>query len=454
MDSLHNAKGLASAFATLFLASGCTRYVSAPLMSSPGVLAVPAPQAVAVESSRLDRPFLQPVTINLDAPLDANALAVLAVLLNPDLKALRTRSGVAEAQLFSAGLVPDATISLGADFVVGGPPAVTNLAAALGFNLDALRTRPVRLSQAQALATQARRDLAWAEWQTAGAARIAAARILGLARSKTLSQSASETAEALLVRVTAAVGRGDVAPDQLQAARLAALDAAARYRADEQALVAARLDLNRLLGVPPDTPILIGESPLPPEPGIDAQGLFAIAQQERPDLQALRAGYAAQESAVRLAVMERFPMLALTVNGTRDTSDNRLIGPAIAFSLPLWNRGRGAIAIESATREALRSEYDARLFKTRSEIVAALAGLSLGYRQRAVLLDQIPALRIFADRMTAAAGRGDQSSAARDTALQAVRDKEMLLVASEQAIAEQSIALEVLTGLPRQRWTR
>lgn len=83
-----------------------------------------------------------------------------------------------------------------------------------------------------------------------------------------------------------------------------------------------------------------------------------------------------------------------------------------------------------------------------------MAGLALSYQQRAVLLGQIPSLRNFADRMAIAASRGDQSMAARDAASQSVRDKEMLLVASEQAIAEQSIALELLTGLPRQRWTK
>ncbi|MEP7311260.1 MAG: TolC family protein [Pseudomonadota bacterium] len=451
---MHTLKIAVSALSTLLLATGCAHYATAPLLPTPEVLAKPVPGTIAAESGRLNRSFLQPVTIDLAAPLDANALAVLAVVLNPDLKALRARAGVAEAQVFAAGLVPDAIISLGADFVVGGPPAVTNLVAALGLNLNALRTRSVRLSQAQALATQTRHDLTWAEWQTAGAARIAAARIVGLTRSKAFSQSARETAESMLVKVMGAVGRGDMPPDQLQAIRLAALDAAERDRADENALVTADLDLNRLLGIPPDTPIVIGESPLPPEPLNDAQGLFTIAQRERPDLQALQAGYSAQEAALRLAVMEQFPTLDLTVTGTRDTGNNRLIGPAVGFALPLWNRNRGTIAIETATRDALRAEYDARLFQTRSDIAAALAGLALSYRQRAALLSEVPALRVFADRMAIAASRGDQSSAARDAAMQSVRDKDMLLVASEQAIAEQYIALELLTGQPRQRWTK
>ncbi|MFZ1623940.1 MAG: TolC family protein [Gammaproteobacteria bacterium] len=442
------------AIATLGLITGCAHYRAAPLSPAPAMLSAPLQEVVSAQSAQIDRPFLRAQNIDLSKPLDSNALAVLAVILNPELKALRARAGVAEAQVFAAGLIPDATISLGADFVVGGPPAVTNLAAALGLNLNALRTRSVRVSHARALATQTRRDLIWAEWQTAGAARIVAARILGLTRIVTLDMTTSEVAKAMLARIVDAVGRGDFSPDQLQAARLAALDAEVRYRADEQAQVAAHFELNRLLGVPPDMSIAVGASPLQSEPSIDAKGLFDIAQLERPDLQALRAGYAAQEAALRVAVMEQFPTLDLTVNGTRDTSNNRLIGPAVTFTLPLWNRNRGGIAIESATREALRAEYEARVFQTRAEIAAASAGLALGYRQRMALLKEIPELRTFADRMAVAVRRGDLSSAAYDAGMQSVRDKEMLLAASEQAIAEQSIALELLTGLPRQRWTK
>ncbi len=447
-------KVMAVALVSLGLVTGCAHYRAVPLSPAPAVLSAPVPGALSAQSAQMDRSFLRAQTIDLSQPLDGSALAVLAVMANPDLKALRARAGIAQAQVFAAGLIPDATISLGADFVVGGPPAATNLAAALGLNLNALRTRSARVTHARALATQTRRDLTWAEWQTAGAARIAAARIVGLTRSVTLEKTASEVAEAMLARVASAAGRGDLPPDQLQAARLAALDAAVRYRADEQAQVAARFELNRLLGVPPEQAIAVGDSPLPPQPAFDAKELFAFAQLERPDLQALRAGYAAQEAALRVAVMEQFPTLDLTVNGTRDTSNNRLIGPAVAFTLPLWNRNRGAIAIESATREALRAEYDARLFQTRAEIAAAAAGLAVAYRQRNALLQEIPDLRAFANSMAAAAGRGDQSLAAQDAAVQTVRDKEMLLATSDQAIAEQSIALELLTGLPRQRWSK
>ncbi|MFX8453537.1 hypothetical protein ABTL48_21310, partial [Acinetobacter baumannii] len=80
-------------------------------------------------------------TINLAAPLTPQGVAALAVVNNPDLIALRSRAGVAEAQAFAAGLLPDPTFSFGADKVLSGPDTFLNIAGALGLDLNALRKR-------------------------------------------------------------------------------------------------------------------------------------------------------------------------------------------------------------------------------------------------------------------------------------------------------------------------
>ena len=59
---------------------------------------------------------------------------------------------------------------------------------------------------------------------------------------------------------------------------------------------------------------------------LDRARLFAIAQTNRTDLKALAAGYASQEAAVRKAIIDQFPTLALTVTGQsryRGQSDRR-----------------------------------------------------------------------------------------------------------------------------------
>ncbi len=437
---------------SLALLGGCQAYVPAPLSSAPDVLAPPDRAALSKAAGVIDRPYLRPVTIDLDAPLDGNAVATLAVIGNPDLRALRERAGVADAQVFSARLMPDPTLSLGASKVLRGPDPLMDFVGALGFDLNAIRTRGVRIAQAKAAVEQVRLDLAWSEWQTAGQARLQAARIVALANALTLAQESRDSARSLLDRTQRAAGRGDIAGDQVQAARTANADAESKLRTAENDLNTAQFELARLLGMPPATRLNLA-IPVDRDTPLDPDRLFATARANRTDIRALEAGYASQEATVRKAILDQFPSLGLTLTGNRDTAGNLIVGPSIDFTLPLWNRNRGGIAVEKATRQALEAEYDARLFQTRADIAAAVAGIELARRQRDLALRDIPAAEKYAAASRAAANRGDLARSAADTAEQALRDKRILLAQSRQAIAEQMIALELLTGTLREAWT-
>lgn len=452
-EGLAARRTLFAAILASLLVSGCASYRPAPLELEPGALAIPFASVLSAEASAIRRPFLTPATIDLSRPLDLNAVATIAVLANPDLKALRARAGVTEAQVFSARLLPDPTFSFTVEPLVSGGDPVANLAAGLGLSLNTLRTRGVVRRQLEAQARQVRLDLAWSEWQTAGQARIQAVRVVRLERYAALARESRDVAERMLARVLRAIGRGDLLPTEAQASRTAAFDAASRFRLAERDLAAARFELRRLMGLPPD--YAFGLAPLPPPaPPLDPDRLVAIALAQRTDLQALRAGYDAQEAGVRLAILNQFPTLDLSITGTRDTARNVTLGPTVGLTLPLWNRNRGAIALESATRAALRSEYDARLFATRAGIAAAAGGIEVARRQRASVLANLPAAQRLADATGRAAARGDLPMATAETARQAVRDQQLLIAQNDQDIAEQTIALELLTGAPQESWTR
>jgi outer membrane protein TolC len=436
--------------ATLLLSlAGCAHYVPEPLTDKPGILATPDARLLVRPFTAMPGPAT--LTIDLSAPLSEDAIAALAVTANPDLKAMRARSGVNDAQVFKAGLMPDPTFSLGIDPIVSGTDPVAGLAGALGFDLNALRTRAIVRQQAQAQQRQARMDLVWAEWQTAGQARLQAVRIGALEAQILVARDSLASAEHLLGRYGAAAGRGDVSADPLQSARIATIDAQQVARQAEKDLAAARFELNRLLGLPPTHPVRIAPpaafAPLP-----EADRLFALAQRERSDLRALREGYDAQEAALRKAILDQFPTLDLTINGGRDTGRNVTLGPAIGFTLPLWNRNRGGIAIEKATRTALKAEYEARLFQTRAEIAAAVAALTISRRQYAELDTGLADATRLAEASRRAAKRGDLPDATARAAEQILRDRQLLRLHSAQDIAEQTIALELLTGLAREQW--
>ncbi|MBR0551759.1 TolC family protein [Stakelama marina] len=433
------------------LLSGCAAYTPHPLDSAPAMLSPPSAAVLEAKADAIRRPWLKPVDLDLSKPLTPDAIATLAVINNPDLKAQRVRAGVSDAQVFAAGLLPDPSVSLGANKVITGPDPFVDLTSALGLDINALRTRGVTRAKARADARKVRLDLAWAEWQTAGKARLQAAKIEGLAQIVALDKASNEVAQSLLSRLQKAAGRGDVAGDRLQAARVAAVNAADALRKAQSNLVAAQEQLDQLLGFPPGTSVGLASIRLPgPPPAVET--LFALARDSRTDLAALRAGYQSQEAAVHKAVLDQFPTLNLTINANRDSAGNFLLGPAVDFTLPLWNRNRGGIAVERATRAALKAEYDARLFQTRADIGAAVAGIRVARQQLADAQKRLPEIRHYAEATRRAANRGDLSLETALNAEQALRDRETLIAQSENDIVQQMIALEMLTGAPREAW--
>ena len=151
--------------------AGCAHYERSPLRPPSAVLAEPNTELILADAQKIDRPYLAPEPINLSAPLTPNALAILAVLLNPDLKALRAKTGVTDAQAFAAGLLPDPSFQASFDKLLSGPDIYNGLGAQIGFDLNQLRARAATRASSRASKRQVRLDLAWAEWQTAGQAR-------------------------------------------------------------------------------------------------------------------------------------------------------------------------------------------------------------------------------------------------------------------------------------------
>lgn len=428
--------------------TGCAVYRPAPLAGAEdAVLTPPSRAALAAAALRLNHPRLRPVTIDFSRPLTPEALGVIAVLANPDLKAARAKARVTEAQAFSAGLLPDPQLSGGIDKLISGPDPYDGWAAQIAFDLIALRDRGVVRVGQRAAREQARLDLAWQEWQVAGQARLLAARIAGLQRVTALDVQSRRRADSTLAVVLGAAARGDVAADQVEARRIAAADAADRARTAERDLAAARLDLNKQLGLPPAARVPIAPAP-PGSRTLDPAALFATARAERLDLLALQAGYASQEAAVRKSVMDQFPALQLTLATARDTAGNLTVGPQVAFTLPLWNRNRGGVAVAQATRAQLRAEYAARLFSTRADIAALVGGLELERRQRAEIAAQTGPLERLVLATEAAARRGDLAVVTAETARQSLVDKQLVLAALDQAMAEQTVALDIAVGAP------
>ena len=440
-----------AALLTAAVLPGCAHYAALPLAAPSEVLAPRAAAVLLADAAAIDRPFLTAQPVDLGAPLTPNALAVIAVLENRDLRALRAKTGVNDAQSFAARLLPDPGVQAGFDKLLSGPDVFNAFTGQIAFDLAALRRRRVVAERGRAAAGQVRLDLAYAEWSTAGAARLQGVRLLGLTAQRGFAAASALAAASAAATALRAAGRGDLASADADIRRLAALDAADRLRLIDRDLGVARFELNRLLGLTPETVLRLApiDAPRPPPP---AATLVALAVERRLDLAALRAGYAVGEADVHRAVLDQFPSLTVNLNGARDTANNYTVGPQVAVTLPLWNRNRGGIAVAIATRTELRAEYDARLFTTRAEIGAAAGALAVVARQSADLRAALPEAQRFADAAARAAARGDLAPATAATAVQSLRDRQTSLAALDQAGAEAHIALELLSGAPSETW--
>jgi outer membrane protein TolC len=166
----------------------------------------------------------------------------------------------------------------------------------------------------------------------------------------------------------------------------------------------------------------------------------------RPDLLALAAGYETEEQKLRQAIIEQFPKLNIAPNYTNDTTPVYTVGPTFTIGLPIFDRNRGNIAIERATRQHLRDEYQARLDTAYGAAESLITELNLIEAQYQASLDSIRRLReaaTVAEQAYAAGNLDERSYVDLQASLLA---KEVETLKLEQTLIEQRIALQTLIG--------
>lgn len=401
-----------------------------------------------VDARRIALPALATQRVDLNAPLPMQAVAALAVLNDPRLKTARDQAGVAQAQAFAAGLLPDPQFSASRD-IPQGQSGATTTAYNLGLDLDLSRliTRGAAVSAAQARLRQVDLRILWQEWQTAAAAESQYVALVGLRERDVLLRAERDAVRERLRRDRAAATAGRQ-PRTTADADLVDLQTLQQELAADARHYEARLAaLDALLNLRPGTPLrLAGMPPFDPDAVRGAAAALPHLPAIRPDLIALQAGYESQEQKLREAVLAQFPSVGVDVSRARDTSDVNTIGFGIHLSLPILNGSRGAIAVQSATRQALYDDYTLRLKQSRAEAEQLLADLGLLQRQRDALEGALPALRQAAQAADKALRDGDVTLPQAQAQRRALVDQRLALQANTQQIAEQTVALQLLTG--------
>lgn len=335
----------ALSFLPFLLISGCTSYEPEPVsarqlldeLDRVRVEAIPQASIAPVGSRAID----------LSDGLDVLEASAVAIHLNPTIRAARAEVGVTRAQLVEAGLLPDPVVgwdamNVVADFTTDGKSSANSYVAGVSVAWDVPRPGEIDAREGVARA-QVRGSLAQvlrAEWELVRDVHRAFVRLA--------AAQANLAVNAELVAVTSTT------IDYFESARVAGTATAVqsrlasverdRVRSDrirlEQEEVAARLDLLGLLGLPPDTPLVLQDPSTALDPvipaALDVRSFMLDATTRRPDLRELAAQYERAEESLRLEVAQQFPQLT--------------IGSGLAVQLPFFSRFNQP-AIETARRE-------------------------------------------------------------------------------------------------------
>jgi len=431
--------------AAIALAS-CASYAPKPL---PAI--VPAPSRVAdirVDAKDMPLASLRTHRFDPDDGLDMDEVAMLAVANNPQLKVARDDAGVARAQAFAAGLLPDPQLGLTRDVPTNGGPGNTS-AFSLGLSEDvtALLTRSVARSAAEAHRRQVDLNLLWQEWQVVSRARLLFVRNLEQRRLLRILLENRQLFAARYRHAQQALREGNMTLDAASSDLVALQGVEQQIDRLERQLNANRLQLDLLLGLGADTRLdLVGGAKLPPLDAAKVREDLPRLALRRPDLLALRAGYQSQELRFRQAVLAQFPALNVGLTRARDTSDVYTLGMGITLSLPLFDGNRGNVAIERATRRRLYDEYRQRLQAADSEVRGILEDQRLLQAQLHGVDSGLRDLQHMVARAKAAYESDNMSEPVYANLRAGLLAKRIEAVTLEQKILERRVALQTLAG--------
>lgn len=344
-----------AAYFALLLLSGCAKYHPAPLPTAPDLAKTPS---LTVPASEFLLPGLKPRPFPTDG-LDETAVVTLAVFNNPDLRAARLQAGVASAQLLQAGLLPDPQLNAG----YATSALNYGFSAALSEQIQGLITRGAAKTAAREHQQQVHLDILWQEWQVAERARELFIQIRSDSELRRVLTRQRDLLADRYRQDKTALEKGDVTANAVAADLTTLVSAETALRQQQIDTNLARHQLNGLLGLQPDARLNLigpdGSGPVTPE---EFQAAVAALPHRRADLLALAAGYESQEQIVRQAILAQFPGISAGVEQGRDPVEGiNYFGPNISLVLPLFNRNRGQIAIQRATRAVLHQSYQARL---------------------------------------------------------------------------------------------
>jgi len=430
----------------ILFSSACATYHALPLDDHPHL-----PEDIShlsIDARKLPFPRMSAHIVDPSDGLDITEIAILAVLNNPELKLVRADANISHAQAFAAGLLPDPQFNLSRDFPKQSGPGITNAYnAGIAYDINTLITHAAQHDAALADVQKANLTLLWQEWQVIARARVLFSQAYTQAQ---LLHWLTKNRDLLAIQYQKsklALTQGNLTAGAADSALVAWQDAERQLNDLQRQQAQTRQDLNALLGLAPNAVLqLVDDTHLTSLSDSAVQQALQDLPQRRPDLLALKAGYAAQDARYRQAILSQFPAFNLGITHAQDTAGLVTNGFTLALTLPLFNGNRGNIKIEEATRQRLHDEYEIRLNSARADVLRLLADRRLISEQLDSLDKHLLALDQAADRARTALSSGAIDTAGYVT-FESVRVAKHIEAANlRQALLENQISLLTFVG--------
>jgi cobalt-zinc-cadmium efflux system outer membrane protein len=372
--------------------TGCRTYEAKPidLASSRATFLERTPDRP--EIAEFARRLSQPADQTSFDPADGLSLAeaeAVCLFFNVDLRIARAEAGVAEANAANAGLWPDPVFGLEWTRLLDSSLNPNELFGSIAFTIPISGRLEVEKERLGAAHAQTLAAVAAAEW----AARIELRRRWSewTAEAALLASTAGfvERAEALLSVVDTMQSLGELSRVEARLFRLERVKAAAqldRFAAIERE---TRLEILRLLGLPPASDAFLVPAPLGgDEPSRDVEDADAESIRRSPRLAVAVAAYEVAEKTLEEAIRAQIPDVGLTPGyGTQDGIRQFTLGAYLP--IPIFSGNRQAIESALAAREVARLVVEREIESIVAEAASARTELESLARQRAIVEDEL-----------------------------------------------------------------
>ena len=206
----------------LFLIPACATYEPMPLDQATVAarLAPPSMEAIQVQAKEIQHPVLKPIEFDIRNGLSPEEAGILAVIVNPKLRATRDQRKLAAAQLLQAGILPNPQFSYALGVPTGGATqgTVNAFNYGLSWEITSIISRDSKIAAARADAVSVDLDVAWQEWQAAQGAKLHVYHLAFFDQQLAVTRQEEEGLQENLDRVKRAADLGSMTRIDLAAA--------------------------------------------------------------------------------------------------------------------------------------------------------------------------------------------------------------------------------------------